>query len=66
MKIFAATFSCEGYEIELPEGEIPKLTPLYLTLKFIGKEMPATCTVEFLTNTIPNKIRKEIVLRGSE
>lgn len=66
LKIFAATFSCKGYEMELPEGEIPTLTPIFLTLKYIGTATPTNCTVEFLTNTIPNKIKKEIVLRTNK
>ena len=64
LKIFAATFNCDGYEVILPEGEIAILTPTYIVLKYIGKGKPTkNCTVEFLTNTIPNIIRKEIILR---
>ena len=66
LKIFAATFSCDGFEVELPEGEIPTLTPVYITLKHTESDTPKDCSVEFLTNTIPNKIRKRIVFRGTE
>ena len=63
LKIFSATFSCEGFTIDLPGLEIPTMEPLYLNMTYHPKEPgPKTCTVEFLTNTIPNKIRKEIVI----
>ncbi|MBL4593354.1 MAG: DUF1573 domain-containing protein, partial [Flavobacteriales bacterium] len=63
LKIFAATFSCEGFTIDLPGLEIPRMEPLELKLTYNPKEhTPKTCTVEFLTNTIPNKIRMEIVI----
>jgi tetratricopeptide (TPR) repeat protein len=61
LKIFSATFSCEGFTIDLPGLEIPLMEPLELKLTYNPKEqVPKTCTVEFLTNTIPNKIRMEI------
>ncbi len=63
LKIFSATFSCEGFTIDLPGLEIPRLEPLTLNLTYNPKEhTPKTCTVEFLTNTIPNKIRKTIII----
>jgi len=63
LKIFSATFSCEGFTIDLPAKEIPVMEPLVLNLTYHPKEAGAKkCTVEFLTNTIPNKIRKEIII----
>lgn len=63
LKIFSATFSCEGFTIDLPGLEIPRMEPVELKLTYNPKEhSPKNCTVEFLTNTIPNKIRKEIVI----
>ncbi len=63
LKIFSATFSCEGFTIDLPAKEIPVMEPLFLNLTYHPKEAAAKkCTVEFLTNTIPNKIRKEIII----
>ncbi len=63
LKIFSATFSCEGFTIDLPGLEIPRMEPLELKLTYNPKEHHTkTCTVEFLTNTIPNKIRKTIVI----
>lgn len=63
LKIFSATFSCEGFTIDLPALEIPLMDPLELKLTYNPKvHIPKTCFVEFLTNTIPNKIRKEIVI----
>ncbi|PCI96877.1 MAG: hypothetical protein COB15_08905 [Flavobacteriales bacterium] len=64
LKIFSATFSCDGFTIDLPGLEIPRLEPQELKLTYNPKEhIPKTCTVEFLTNTIPNKIRKQIIIR---
>lgn len=61
LKIFNATFSCEGFTIDFPAKEIPRMEPFYLTLTYNPKvNEPKKCTVEFLTNTIPNKIVKEI------
>jgi len=61
LKIFAATFSCDGFTIDLPGLEIPRMEPRVLKLTYNPKErLPKKCTVEFLTNTIPNKIIKEI------
>lgn len=61
LKIFSAKFSCEGFTIDLPGLEIPRMEPTYLNLTYHPKErLPKKCTVEFLTNTIPNKIVKEI------
>ena len=63
LKIFSATFSCEGFTVDLPGLEIPRMEPMELKLTYNPKErLPRTCTVEFLTNTIPNKIRKVIVI----
>jgi hypothetical protein len=63
LKIFSATFSCEGFTIDLPGLEIPRMEPVELKLTYNPTEhTPKTCTVEFLTNTIPNKIRKEILI----
>ncbi|MDF1673429.1 MAG: DUF1573 domain-containing protein, partial [Vicingaceae bacterium] len=61
LKIFNATFSCEGFTIDLPGLAIPRMEPLKLKLTYNPTEhTPKKCTVEFLTNTIPNKIVKEI------
>lgn len=61
LKIFNATFSCDGFTIDLPPKEIARMEPFYLNLTYHPKEhTPKKCTVEFLTNTIPNKIVKEI------
>jgi hypothetical protein len=61
LKIFSATFSCDGFTIDLPGLEIPIMEPQKLRLTYHPKEhTPKKCTVEFLTNTIPNKIIKEI------
>jgi hypothetical protein len=39
------------------------MEPIELKLTYNPTEhTPKTCTVEFLTNTIPNKIRKEILI----
>ncbi len=63
LKIFSATFSCDGFTIDLPGLEIPRLEPLTLKLTYNPTEhTPKKCTVEFLTNTIPNKIIKEIII----
>ena len=63
LKIFSATFSCEGFTIDLPGLAIPTFEPLILNLTYNPKEHKAkTCTVEFLTNTIPNKVRMKIVI----
>jgi tetratricopeptide (TPR) repeat protein len=63
LKIFSATFSCEGFTIDLPAKEIPTMEPLYLNMTYNPKEIGAkVCNVEFLTNTIPNKIKKEIII----
>jgi len=64
LKIFSATFSCEGFTIDLPGLEIPRMEPIKLRLTYNPTEhIPKTCAVEFLTNTIPNKIRKEIIIQ---
>jgi tetratricopeptide (TPR) repeat protein len=64
LKIFSATFSCEGFTIDLPGLEIPRMEPLELNLTYNPKEhTPKTCTVEFLTNTIPNKIKMKIIIK---
>ncbi|MCB0402706.1 MAG: DUF1573 domain-containing protein [Flavobacteriales bacterium] len=61
LKIFSATFSCDGFTIDLPAKEIPRMEPLMLNMTYNPTEdVPKKCTVEFLTNTIPNKIKKEI------
>ncbi len=61
LKIFAATFSCDGFTIDFPATEIPRMEPIYLNMTYNPTEnTPKKCTVEFLTNTIPNKIKKEI------
>lgn len=61
LKIFNATFSCDGFTIDLPGLAISRMEPLELKLTYNPKEhTPKKCTVEFLTNTIPNKIVKEI------
>ena len=61
LKIFNATFSCEAFTIDLPGLAIPRMEPLTLKLTYNPTEhTPKKCTVEFLTNTIPNKIIKEI------
>jgi len=61
LEIYSAIFSCNGFSIELPKGEIPVLEPLYLTLKYNPTvDQPTNCTVTFLTNTIPNQIIKTI------
>lgn len=61
LKIFNATFSCDGFTIDLPPKEIARMEPFYLNLTYNPTEhTPKKCTVEFLTNTIPNKIVKEI------
>jgi len=63
LKLFVATFSCDGFTIDLPKTEIPIMESLTLKLSYHPKEdVPKTCTVEFLTNTIPNKIIKEVVI----
>jgi hypothetical protein len=63
LKIFAATFSCDGFTIDLSGLEIPTFEPVTLNLTYNPKErLSKTCTVEFLTNTIPNKIRVEIII----
>ena len=64
LKIFSTTFSCDGFTIDLPALEIPTFEPTTLNLTYNPKEhIPKTCTVEFLTNTIPNKIRMEIIIK---
>ncbi len=61
LKIFAVTFSCEGFTLDIPALEIPRMEPRELKLTYNPKvRLPKKCTVEFLTNTIPNKIVKEI------
>jgi hypothetical protein len=61
LKIFSAKFSCEGFTINLPGLEIPRMEPKKLLLTYNpATHEPKKCTVEFLTNTIPNKIVKEI------
>jgi len=61
LKIFSATFSCDGFTIDLPALEIQTFEPTTLYLTYNPKEnAKKTCTVEFLTNTIPNKIKLEI------
>ena len=61
LKIFRAVFNCEGFTIKLPEEDIPVLKPHYLTLKYQPSENnQKQCFVEFLTNTVPNKVIKEI------
>ncbi|MDB4534226.1 hypothetical protein N9242_05075 [Vicingaceae bacterium] len=63
LKIFSATFSCDGFTIDLPGLEIPTYEPHSLNLTYNPKEQKTQkCTVEFLTNTIPNKIRMEIII----
>ncbi|MCO6499832.1 MAG: hypothetical protein J5I47_05570 [Vicingus serpentipes] len=63
LKIFRAVFDCDGFSIELPEEEIPVMGTTYLTLKNQTNENTSKqCTVEFLTNTIPNKIIKKILI----
>jgi tetratricopeptide (TPR) repeat protein len=63
LKLFSATFSCDGFTIDLPALEIPTFEPTTLKLTYNPKEqISKKCSVEFLTNTIPNKIRMEIVI----
>ena len=61
LKIFSANFSSEGYEATFPEGSIPILEPTYITIKRAPDATP-NATVTFLTNTIPNLIKKEVII----
>jgi len=59
LKIFSAEFCSEGFEATFPTEEIPRLEPTYITIR--RTEDSATgCVITFLTNTIPNLIKKEI------
>ena len=63
LKIFAATFSCADFTIDLPGLAIPTFEPLSLHLTYNPKEHSTKrCKVEFLTNTIPNKISMDIII----
>jgi hypothetical protein len=63
LKLFSATFSCDGFTIDLPGLEIPTFEPLSLSLTYHPKEhLTKKCTVEFLTNTFPNKMVMEIII----
>ncbi len=61
LKIFSAEFSEEAYEAIIPEEEIPTFEPTYITIKRTENAVK-NCEVTFLTNTIPNLIRKEIIV----
>ena len=63
LKIFAATFSCADFTIDLPGLAIPTFEPVSLPLTYNPKEQSTKrCKVEFLTNTIPNKISMDIII----
>ncbi|MGE0560805.1 MAG: tol-pal system YbgF family protein [Flavobacteriales bacterium] len=59
LKIFAATFSSEGFEAEFPAEPIAPFEP---TVVLIRRTNPAikNTSITFLTNGIPNRIIKEI------
>ena len=59
LQIFSAEFCSEGFEISYPTGEIPVLTPIYITIKRTATSQHY-CELTLLTNTIPNVIKKKI------
>ncbi|MCB9360226.1 MAG: tetratricopeptide repeat protein [Flavobacteriales bacterium] len=59
LQIFSAEFCSEGFEISYPTGEIPVLTPVYITIKRTITSQHY-CELTLLTNTIPNVIKKRI------
>lgn len=62
LKIFEATFSSEGFDVNFPIGEIPLFEIQYLTIKRSSLSSK-NCTVTFLTNGVPNQISKQIVVK---
>ena len=64
LKIFAADVNCTDFEVILPEMAMEPFEITYLTIKRkLGNEQIETCVVTFLTNTIPNQIKKKIVVK---
>ncbi len=61
LKIFAATFSSEGFEAEFPTEPIAPFEPTSIRIKRKNVEVKTT-TVTFLTNGVPNRISKEITV----
>ena len=63
LEIFAATCNCEAYSIILPENKIGVLETAYITIKYNSRNaQQKECFIEFLTNTVPNQIKKKVVL----
>jgi len=62
LKIFEATFSSEGFEVDFSREEIPSFEIQYLTIKR-SSASSKKCQVTFLTNGVPNQISKQIVVK---
>lgn len=62
LKIFEATFSGQGFEVDFSREEIPPFEIQYLTIKR-SSASAKNCQVTFLTNGVPNQISKQIVVK---
>lgn len=62
LKIFAATFTTDGFEAVLPTEEILPFEPNYITIKN-NQNKTNSLSVTFLTNGVPNRISKEILIK---
>ncbi|HRP61133.1 MAG TPA: hypothetical protein PK833_12735, partial [Vicingus sp.] len=63
LKIFSAEFSTEGFEALFPTEPINTFEPTVITVKRNNPTVKGTFLVTFLTNGIPNRIVKEIVIQ---
>lgn len=62
LKLFSAEFSSEGFEAIFPTEPINTFEPTAITIKRLPT-FKGVFSVTFLTNTIPNRIVKEIVVK---
>lgn len=62
LKIFTATFTTEGFEVVFPTESILPFEPTYITIKR-NQNIVNKLSVTFLTNSVPNRIVKEIQIK---
>ena len=63
LKLFAAECSVEGFEVVFPTDAINTFEPTSISIKRINTTLTGSFSVTFLTNAIPNRITKEIVIK---
>lgn len=63
LKLFAAECSVEGLEVVFPTESINTFEPTSISIKRINTTLTGSFYVTFLTNAIPNRTTKEIVIK---